>query len=114
MKKNILSKVEDRTLKVGIIGLGYVGLPLAVEFALSGYDVLGFDVQAEKVEKVNNGINYIGDVVNAELAKLAQEKKLTATTDYSRIKELDFIAICVPTPLDKYQQPNTTYIVSLV
>lgn len=114
MKKNILSKVEDRTLKIGIIGLGYVGLPLAVEFALSGYDVLGFDVQKEKVDKVNKGINYIGDVVSDELAKLAKSKKLIATVDYSKIKELDFIAICVPTPLDKYQQPDTSYIVSSV
>lgn len=112
MKKELLGKIKDKSLKVGIMGLGYVGLPLAVEFANSGYDVIGFDVQEEKVKKVNKGTNYIGDVVSEELAKVVKSKKLIATTDYSYVKDLDFIAICVPTPLDKYKQPNTSYVVN--
>ena len=112
MKKELLGKIKDKTLKVGVIGLGYVGLPLAVEFANTGFDVIGFDVQEEKVKKVNKGINYIGDVVSEELSTVTQSKKLVATIDYSRVKELDFIAICVPTPLDQYQQPDTSYIIS--
>lgn len=112
MKKELLGKIKNKTLKVGVIGLGYVGLPLAVEFANTGFDVIGFDVQEEKVKKVNKGINYIGDVVSEELSTVTQSKKLVATIDYSRVKELDFIAICVPTPLDQYQQPDTSYIIS--
>lgn len=114
MKEYLLKKINDKSLKVGIVGLGYVGLPLAVEFANNGYEVLGFDVQQEKVEKINKGINYIGDVVSEEMEKLVKSNRLSATTDYSKIKELDFIAICVPTPLDKYQQPDISYITTSV
>ncbi len=110
MKKKLIEKTQDKTLKVGIIGLGYVGLPLAVEFATSGYETIGFDVQKEKVDKVNKGENYIGDIVPKMLEMVVENKKLKASTDFSLIKELDFIAICVPTPLDKYQQPDISYI----
>ena len=110
MKEKLLKKIESKKLKVGIVGLGYVGLPLAVEFANSGFKTIGFDVQEGKVEKVNRGENYIGDIVPSVLEKVVNDGYLVATTDFSKVKELDFIAICVPTPLDKYQQPDVSYI----
>jgi len=110
MKNKLIEKTNNKSLKVGIIGLGYVGLPLAVEFANSGYETIGFDVQNEKVNKVNKGENYIGDVVPEMLGTVVKNKKLKATTDFSLITDLDFIAICVPTPLDEYQQPDISYI----
>jgi UDP-N-acetyl-D-glucosamine dehydrogenase len=90
--------------------LGYVGIPLAVEKAKAGYRTIGFDVQAKKVDMINNGNNYIGDVVDSDLEKLVKEGKLSATTDFSFIKDVDFVAICVPTPLDKHQEPDISYV----
>ncbi len=110
MKSEILQKINDRKIKVGVIGLGYVGLPLAVEKAKAGFKTVGFDVQSEKVDMVNRGENYIGDVVNEDLEKLVKEGKLRATTDFSFIQDVDFIAICVPTPLDEHQQPDISYV----
>lgn len=106
----LLSKIESKTAVIGVVGLGYVGLPLAVEKAKAGYKVIGFDVQQKRVDMVNDGINYIGDVVDEELKQIIQSGKFIATTDYSRIQDVDAVAICVPTPLDKYQQPDTTYV----
>ncbi|MDN4592748.1 nucleotide sugar dehydrogenase [Polycladomyces subterraneus] len=108
--KTLLQKIEDKTAVIGVVGLGYVGLPLAVEKAKAGYRVIGFDVQQKRVDMVNQGINYIGDVVDEELAQIVREGRLSATTDYDYIKDVDAVAICVPTPLDKYQQPNTSYV----
>lgn len=110
MKQKLLQKIETRTLVAGVVGLGYVGLPLAVEKAKAGFRTIGFDIQAAKVEMVNAGQNYIGDVVDTDLAKLVQEGRLSATTDFSFIKEVDFVAICVPTPLDKHQEPDISYV----
>jgi UDP-N-acetyl-D-glucosamine dehydrogenase len=110
MKDKLMKKIKDRTLVVGVIGLGYVGLPLAVEKAKAGFKTIGFDVQKDKVGKVNNGINYIGDVVSEDLKVLVEEGKLSATDDFKFISQVDFIAICVPTPLDSHQQPDTSYI----
>lgn len=110
MKQDLLKKIHDKTIVCGVVGLGYVGLPLAVEKAKAGYKVIGFDVQPEKVKLVNAGKNYIGDVVDSDLAKLAKAKMLTATTDFSFIKNVDFIAICVPTPLDAHQEPDISYV----
>ena len=112
MKNEILNKIKNKEIVAGVIGLGYVGLPLAVEIANSGFKTIGFDVQEKKVNMVNSGENYINDVKEDTLKEVVNNKLLYATTDYSRIKELDFIAICVPTPLDKYQQPDVSYIVS--
>jgi UDP-N-acetyl-D-glucosamine dehydrogenase len=103
-------KILDKTAALGVIGLGYVGLPLAVEKAKAGYSVIGFDIQREKVEMVNRGENYIGDVVNEDLKKIVQSRKLSATSDFSVIAELDCVSICVPTPLDKHQQPDISYV----
>src|SRR5659263_86501 len=95
-------KILNKTAKLGVIGLGYVGLPLAVEKAKAGYLVIGFDVQTKKVEMVNKGVNYIGDVVDEDLATLVAEGRLPAPIDFSRIAELDGVSICVPTPLDAH------------
>jgi UDP-N-acetyl-D-glucosamine dehydrogenase len=105
-------KLMQRTAILGVIGLGYVGLPLAVEKARAAYKVIGFDVQPQKVDMVNQGINYIGDVVDEDLATIVEAGMLTATNDFSRISELDCVSICVPTPLDRYQQPDLSYVKS--
>ena len=97
---------------IGVVGLGYVGLPLAVEKAKAGFRTIGFDVQREKVEQVNRGENYIGDVVDADLKKIVAAGTLSATSDFSFIRDVDFIAVCVPTPLDEHQEPNLEYIES--
>lgn len=110
MKKEILKKIKNKEIKVGVVGLGYVGLPLAVEKAKAGFKTIGFDVQEQKVKMVNEGKNYIGDVVNEDLEEIVKSGKLSATNDFSFIKDVDFIAICVPTPLDIYQQPDLSYV----
>lgn len=112
MKKELLKKINEKTIIVGVVGLGYVGLPLAVEKAKVGFKTIGFDVQDEKVQLVNEGHNYIGDVVDNDLKELVEKGMLTATTDFSFVKDVDFIAICVPTPLDSHQQPDISYVKS--
>ena len=107
---SLKERICGRTAEIGVIGLGYVGLPLAVEKAKAGYSVIGFDIQEEKVYKVNQGENYIGDVVPEELEKLVLSGKLSATTDFSRIMECDVVAICVPTPLDRFKQPDLSFV----
>jgi len=110
IKEELLSKIETKTLVMGVCGLGYVGLPLAVDKAKHGFQTIGFDVQREKVELVNAGKNYIGDVVDTDLEELVSTGRLRATSDFSFVKDVDFIAICVPTPLDKHQQPDISYV----
>lgn len=110
MKEELLKRINSKEIKVGVVGLGYVGLPLAVEKAKAGFKTIGFDVQEEKVRLVNEGHNYIGDVVDSDLADLVRSGMLTATTDFSFVKDVDFIAICVPTPLDAHQQPDISYV----
>ncbi|WP_113930697.1 nucleotide sugar dehydrogenase [Bacillus sp. P14.5] len=110
--ENLLNKIEKKEAVIGVVGLGYVGLPLAVEKAKAGYKVIGFDVQQSRVDEVNKGINYIGDVVDEDLADMVKSERLVATTDYAQIAEVDAVAICVPTPLDIYQQPDTSYVKS--
>lgn len=112
MKKELLKKISEKTITVGVVGLGYVGLPLAVEKAKAGFKTIGFDVQDEKVKLVNEGHNYIGDVVDNDLKELVNNGMLTATTDFSFVKDVDFVAICVPTPLDAHQQPDISYVKS--
>ena len=112
MKQFLLDKIAKRKIVAGVVGLGYVGLPLAVEKAKAGFKTIGFDVQKSKVDSVSAGHNYIGDVVNADLKKLVEEGRLKATEDFSFIKEVDFVAICVPTPLDEHQEPDISYVKS--
>ncbi len=108
---NILkSKLLNKTAVLGVIGLGYVGLPLAVEKAKAGFKTIGFDIQKSKVEMVNSGHNYIGDVVNEDLESLVKTGILSATSDFSFVAKADCVCICVPTPLDKHQQPDITYV----
>ena len=111
LKQQLLDKINNKTAKVGVVGLGYVGLPLAVEKANAGYQTIGFDVQEEKVNMVNEGKNYIGDVVDENLKEIVEAKILKATTDFSFVKDVDTICICVPTPLDLYKQPDLSYVV---
>lgn len=111
--QKIMKKIEDNTEVVGVIGLGYVGLPLAVTFARNNISVIGFEKSEKKAQEVNEGKNYIGDVKDEELVQVVKNtKKLSATTDFSRIKECDAILICVPTPLDHFKKPDMTYIAS--
>ena len=114
LKSDIIARVRARKITVGVVGLGYVGLPLAVENAKSGFCTIGFDVQSYKVEMVNRGENYIGDIVNSDLESLVRSGMLRATSDFNLLKEVDFVAICVPTPLDAYQQPDISYVKSSV
>ena len=110
MKQKLLDRIKKRDITAGVIGLGYVGLPLAVEKAKAGFKTIGFDVQKSKVDLVNQGHNYIGDVVDSDLAELVKAGILSATNDFSFIKEVDFIAICVPTPLDEHQEPDIRFV----
>lgn len=110
IKEALIEKIKTKTLSMGVCGLGYVGLPLAVDKAKHGFKTIGFDVQKEKVDLVNAGKNYIGDVVDADLQELVASGMLRATTDFSFVKDVDFIAICVPTPLDAHQQPDISYV----
>ena len=110
IKDELLKRIAARDVRIGVIGLGYVGLPLAVEKAKAGFKTTGFDVQQKKVDMVNQGINYIGDVVQKDLASLVKSGMLRATSDFSFVGECDFIAICVPTPLDEHQQPDISYV----
>src|SRR5262245_16185569 len=98
MYQQILSKIENGSAKVGVIGLGYVGLPLAVGLAKAGYQLTGVDANPQKVETLNQGISYIPDVPSAEVAQLVGDKVLGGTTEYQPLQEVDIIFICVPTP----------------
>ena len=109
-KKQLLTKIKNKTAVLGVIGLGYVGLPLAVEKAKAGYKTIGFDMQEKKVRWVNEGHNYIGDIVDSDLKEVVDKGLLRATTDFSFVKDVDSICICVPTPLDIYQQPDLSYV----
>jgi UDP-N-acetyl-D-glucosamine dehydrogenase len=107
---NLIKKIEDKSAKVAVVGLGYVGLPMAVAVARKGFNVLGIDVSDHAVDSVNEGRNYIGDVDDAELEKYVKEGKLRATKDYSEINDIDVIMVAVPTPLDKYHQPDSSFV----
>ncbi|HLY15598.1 MAG TPA: nucleotide sugar dehydrogenase [Bryobacteraceae bacterium] len=105
-------KIRSRQARVGIVGLGYVGLPLAVEFAKAGFHVTGIDVNSDKTQRVNDGDSYVGDISSSVLSPLVKNGKLRATTDFSAVKDLDTINICVPTPLRKTKDPDMSFIVS--
>ena len=110
LKHQLLTKIKNKTAVLGVIGLGYVGLPLAVEKAKAGYKTIGFDIQEKKVHWVNKGHNYIGDIIDSDLKKVVDEGLLQATSDFSFVKDIDTICICVPTPIDIYQQPDLSYV----
>ena len=108
----LLEKIAGRTARVAVIGLGYVGLPLAVAFARAGLTVVGIDIDAEKCDTINDGRSYIDDVPSSDVASFAQAGRLSATTDWSALDEADAAIICVPTPLNKTKDPDISYIVA--
>jgi len=111
-RDQILAKVDARDLRIGIIGLGYVGLPLAAEFAAAGAEVVGIDVDRQKSAQLNDGESYIADVATSEIAELVATGRLSATDDFSVLAGLDAVSICVPTPLRKSKDPNISYVVA--
>ncbi len=111
--ENLLKRIENKELTVGVIGLGYVGLPLAVEFGNAGIRTIGIDVNQSRVDQLNQGDNYIQDVDDSELKKLVDAGTFTATTDFSSIKHIDAVCIAVPTPLSKTKDPDITYILDV-
>ena len=108
--RSLKEKLLNKTATLGVIGLGYVGLPLAVEKAKAGYKTIGFDIQESKVKMVNAGTNYIGDVVDEDLEKIVKSGLLSATIDFTELAMADCICICVPTPLDQYKQPDISFV----
>ena len=112
VKDKLLNKIKNKTAILGVVGLGYIGLPLAVEAAKAGFKTTGFDTQEKRVRWVNEGHNYIRDILDMDLKKVIHEGLLYATSDFSLIKDVDVICICVPTPLDIYQQPDISYVKS--
>src|SRR3954468_3730671 len=111
---NLLDRIRNNQARIGVIGLGYVGLPLAVEFAKAGLDVTGFDVDRKKVDAINGGQSYIPDVEQSDLERCVKAGRLRATTDMSKLADMDAIDICVPTPLRKTKDPDLSYIVMAV
>src|SRR5262245_13231392 len=112
--QTLIDRIRRREARCGIIGLGYVGLPLALEFARAGVRTTGIDVDRNKVDLIRSGRSYIVDVADTEIAEQIETGRLTATTDFSIIAELDTVNICVPTPLRKTKDPDLTYVVAAV
>jgi UDP-N-acetyl-D-glucosamine dehydrogenase len=112
--QTLLDRLSSREAKIGIVGLGYVGLPLAVEFAEAGFSVIGLDVTAEKVKQLNAGSSYIPDVPTEQIKRLVESGKLCATTSYDDLRQADAISICVPTPLRKTKDPDMSYVIQAV
>lgn len=108
----LIKKIKERSAKVAIIGLGYVGLPLSVELARQGFTVTGFDISKKKVDLLNSGKSDIDDIPNSAVAEIVKNKKFKATTDWSLIKDMDTVSICVPTPLSKTKDPDVSYILA--
>ena len=108
---NLERKLETKTAVIGIVGLGYVGLPLAIAFAEAGFKVLGFDIKSTNVDAINAGQSYIADIDNDKLTAVTGNKRLEATTSQSRLDEVDAVCICVPTPLTKTREPDLSYVV---
>jgi UDP-N-acetyl-D-glucosamine dehydrogenase len=106
----LLEKINNKKVKIGIIGLGYVGLPLGLEFAGKGFDVLGFDLDERKIEFLKEGKSYIKHISSEKIKKAVSDGKLRATIDFSKISEMDAIIICVPTPLNEHREPDMSYV----
>lgn len=111
-KEKLIQQLKDKKARIGILGLGYVGLPLAVVFAEAGFDVTGIDPDRRKVDALNSGVSYIQDVPTETVAKLVKSGKLKASADFASLQEIDAVSICVPTPLRKTGDPDMSYILS--
>ena len=111
---SLIKKIKNRESKIGVIGLGYVGLPLAIEFTNAGFDVVGIDIDEKRVNQINNGLNYINDVDSIILKNAVKNNCFSASSDFSVVNNLDAISICVPTPLNKQKDPDISYIVSVM
>ena len=107
----LVEKIENKSAKVGIIGLGYVGLPLAIEYVLSGFSVIGIDVDERKKEKIDKGENYIDDITSEKWDKTIKSGRFIASTNYDSVPDLDIIYICVPTPFTVNKDPDVSYII---
>ncbi len=114
MENELLRKIKNNDFKISVIGLGYVGLPLAVEFAKNGFEVYGIDIDKNKVKNINEGISYINDITNNELLDLVRKNKIKAFENYNILSEVDIIIIAVPTPLSKTKDPDLSYILNAV
>ncbi len=114
MHKALKNKIEKGRAKIGVIGLGYVGLPLAVAFAKEGFKVTGIDTNSRRVKSIKGGKSYIMDIPTKIVAGLVSDKLLSATTDCSILKKLDVVIICVPTPLSKTKEPDISFIITAV
>ncbi len=114
LRQDLERKIHDRSAKLGVIGLGYVGLPLAVEMAHTGFRVTGIDIDGSKVESVNAGVSYVVDVSNASLRSSVVSGSIRATQSFAAVESLDAISICVPTPLRKTKDPDLSYIIAAV
>src|SRR5688500_12144960 len=111
VKAQLLERIRERSARLAIVGLGYVGLPLAVEFARAGLRVVGIDVDERKVQAIGRGESYIPDVPSSLLAELVRAGRLSATQDYRVLRDVDAVSICVPTPLNKTRDPDMSYVV---
>jgi UDP-N-acetyl-D-glucosamine dehydrogenase len=114
LSAQLLKKIHNRSARVGVVGLGYVGLPLVVEFARSGFESIGIDLDTKKVSAINGGISYIPDTPSADVLSLTSSGRLSATTNFSVVSGLDTINICVPTPLRKTKDPDLSFVISAV
>jgi UDP-N-acetyl-D-glucosamine dehydrogenase len=112
VKDEIISRITEKRARIGVIGLGYVGLPLLAEFARGGFTGIGFEVDAHKTALINAGTSYIGDVTSEAIAEHVSAKRLSATTDFDHLNECDAVIICVPTPLRKTKEPDVSYILA--
>ena len=112
MYESLLKKIDNKSAVIGIIGLGYVGLPLALEYALKGFKTIGFDIDERKIPLLNKGKSYIKHISQDRIQKAVSNKKFSATSDFSRLPEVDAIIICVPTPLNEHREPDMTFIIN--
>ncbi|MFT5144102.1 MAG: UDP-N-acetyl-D-glucosamine dehydrogenase, partial [Thalassolituus oleivorans] len=108
--RDLLAKIETRVARIGVVGLGYVGLPLLWTFHREGFSVIGFDIDESKIEHLGSGTSYIRHFSEDRMSDLAKSERCTATTDFNRISEADAVLLCVPTPLDSHREPDMSYV----
>ena len=112
--EELARRIDDRTARIGVIGLGYVGLPLAIEFAKAGFEVVGFDVDVKKVRDIERGVSYIGDVSTEDLQSMVKAGRMQATEDFDKLHGVQIVNICVPTPLTRTKDPDISFMARAV